>query len=128
MKYLASIILLVIAAALFILLMGSEDAVGMKLGFFKIAPWLVFIYTIASVGLNHYKGASPVAAIGGASAMFAVLIVCIIGALNLHLFRLPDSASGGRLLFGLAVVDILLGFYCPWRWSRSTASERPKNR
>jgi hypothetical protein len=119
MKYLASIILLVIAAALFLLLMGSEDAAKMQLGFFNMAPWLVFIYTIASLGLNQYKGASAIANIGGCSVMLIVMITCIVGACILHLFNLPGSVSGGRLLFGLAVVDNLLGFYCPWRWSRA---------
>lgn len=118
-KHLAAFMLLIIAATLFLIMMGSEDAADMKREFVKMAPWLIFIYIIASTGLNKYKGGSSVSKIIGPCVMFIILMMCVLSAQNRRSIPLPSSALTGRILFGLAFADILLGFYCPWGRSRA---------
>jgi len=115
MKNFAPIILLISSATLFLLIMGSEHGSWVTKGaFLQIAPALLFIHSVFVYWLIKYRSDAKPAIFAWFIALFVLTAIRISGIYNERLVVL-DPRTGGRWLFALAVVDIILGYCIPWR-------------
>jgi hypothetical protein len=114
MKMLAPLLLGVLAAVLFILLMGSSDAAQLGRGaFFSLATPFVLLYGLCSICLKKYRKTSSAASY---AALFILVLAPSLRVLALfnEALLMMSSKTGGRYLFILAVADIIVGYYAPW--------------
>jgi hypothetical protein len=120
-KYLASAILAIIAAGLFIALMGSDDPVLLRAGFLRVAPWLAFFYVVVSIGLKGYKSGAAINSYIGSIAIVCFNAACVVLTLTLPHFSISIHL-GGQILFALAAIDIAVSFFGPKHWSAARNS------
>jgi ABC-type uncharacterized transport system permease subunit len=103
-------IMTVIAAGLFLLALCSED--GARLGVIRLGSWMVFIYAIVVIGLAQYRRWHWIA-YRSAAACIGCCLALIFG---MWLFKMKVSTKGcGIILFVLALTDITIGFFIPWK-------------
>ena len=107
---LAGLILTIIAAALFLLAMGSDDAAHVR--FSQLGIPFAFVYGVVAYGLRQYRRPHH------GVAMFGFIVLCLGVAfvIGVPALRYPMStASGGRILFGGAFAEIVIGHFLPLR-------------
>jgi len=108
-KYLAAVILAIIAMGLFLLFMGSDDPVANRVGYMKIGPWMASFYLVCSIGLNRYKTSGFIGSFLGSLSILAFNLVMLIMSVG-RPHPLISLQFGGRMLFGLALLDIVISF------------------
>ena len=124
MKRWAPLILLVVAAVVFLLIMGSEDGSWVAKGaFLQMAPQMLFIHSLFVFWLIKHRQKTLVAIYGWFSVMLLLAIIRMGGFFHEELVAMSPKL-GGRLLFSLAVIDIIAGFYLRRPLSK-TRADRP---
>lgn len=99
---------------MFLLVMGSADFASMRPGqFFGMALPFVLLYGLFSISFKRYRANHAVV------CFVPVLIMVFVPTFRVFVHFSKDLATlspraGGWLLFGLATVDVLVG-YLPWR-------------
>lgn len=124
MKVIAPLILLGVAAGLFLGVMGTGDAAAMgRGGFFNLATPFVLLYGLLSIALKKYRANQAVV------CFVPLLIMVFTPACRVFAHFSNDLATlaprvGGWFLFGLATIDVIIG-YLPWRRQVETKQSEP---
>src|SRR5580692_3177888 len=111
----AGVILIVISWALFLALMGSNDAV--RVPTFHLALPLSFIYAIFAFGLIKYRSPHPIVGLVG------FILLCGVVVLVVYSMIVPSALTPrlfGRSIFGVASVDNVFAFFIPWKLAKLT--------
>lgn len=114
LKRLAPLLLIVLAAILFLILMATRDAAQLGRGaFFSLATPFVLLYGLCSIWLKKYRQTLSIWSYLPMLLLVLVPSFRFIAHFNPSLSTMAPK-TGGRYLFLLAVVDILIGYYAPW--------------
>ena len=112
----AGIILTVIAAALFLVLMGSDDPILLCARPSNFTLPLSFIYGICAFGLIKYRRRIFLTdLVGFALCWFGAAVIFF----SWFAPRVLSFSNWGRTLFAFALADTAIAFFIPWKNSRA---------
>lgn len=118
MKTFAPLVLAFFALTLFLLLMGSNDAALLGRGaFFKLAPPFVLLYGLCAISLKKHRKVNDIVSYAALLVLVMVPALRLVALFYESLLTLSPRI-GGRYLFLLAAIDIVVGYYAPWRYLR----------
>jgi hypothetical protein len=111
-SFAAGFILTIIAAALFLALMGSDDPVIHRVPPLNFALPLSFVYGVCAFGLIKYRRRNFTSDLVGFALSWLGAVVVFF---SWFTPRALSVANWGRTLFAFALADIAIAFFVPWR-------------
>ena len=117
----AGIVLTVIAAALFLAFMGSDDAVTLRVPPSNLTFPFSFIYGICAFGLIRYRRRIFFTDLVGFAFSWFGAAVMFFSWFTPRALSLPNW---GRTLFAFAFTDIVIAFFIPWKKVQATMPNR----